>query len=149
MDEVFEGAGVGSSMNESTKERLFELARRERQLSQSLYAAPTRTLSSNSDAIRAEIARLMANFYGAVGVGGCVDCAYTDLLVAAKAAARQYNERQQRMFAAKDSQTWRQGLAGYYSEDEAETKCRHALLMVQMVLGGGYGNKLTNTLDGS
>lgn len=117
-------------------ESLMQLAREQLDLSTRLYSSYAHgvTIPSRQDPIRAEIARLTGILYRRVGLGEDAEIVYAEIVEQAKAAAREFTEREKAIWGKHDKNYWGTGLASYYSEDEAETQMRHAKTMALMCL---------------
>lgn len=90
-------------------------------------------LPSNNDLPRSFVFWHMANVYARVGMGEDAELVVKDEEAVLLAHIRAYNAAQERLWAAHTKATWTSGCQGYYSEDEARTKMRHARTMMATV----------------
>jgi hypothetical protein len=103
-------------------ERLYELARQDRQRSTTLYAHGNRW-HSVTDPIDAEIYRIRCELYCALAQGAEPENAFESHYAQAKTAVEKFNARQAELFKP----GWRTGITGYMGVDEAWQRLRHAI----------------------
>lgn len=115
-------------MNTEHIERLYELARRDRQISETLYRHGTRFHSVN-DPIEAEIYRIRCELYCALATGEDAEQAFQTHYERAKVACEQFNAKQDAALWRRRS--WHNTDTGHFSPDEAWQRLRHALKIYQ------------------
>lgn len=114
--------------------RIYELAARDRQMSETLYSWGNRFHSVN-DPIEAEIYRIRCELYCAlVAEGTDKEQAFEAHYERAKAACEQFNARQ----ATRLKRSWHPTDAGHFSPEAAWQWLRHAVRMYERVMRYGY-----------
>jgi hypothetical protein len=113
------------------KEALYELARRDRQMSETLYRHDNRFHGVN-DPIEAEVYCIRCELYCALADGADAEVVFQSHYDRAKAACEQFNVRQE---AAMRRRSWHETDTGYFSPDEAWQRLRHAIRTYDQITG--------------
>lgn len=110
------------------KERLYELARQDRQWFETLERPSGRT-PSVADPIEATVLRIRNALYCALAAGAGLEAAFADHYEQARVACERYNAAQE----AATHKSWHNTDTGYFSPDEAWQRLRHAVKMYQQM----------------